>query len=121
MKKIVVLAAVLTLVSAPVFATELAPDSTKAAAGAVLKTVNSVSNLTNFIKFSKGVYAGAQTSATGYALTTAHYNGTKSFGTGYDATAIYSLDNAGAVIEGNLAAPSSSVTSEAFGSGWTKL
>ena len=121
MKKIIVLAVALTFAASSAFAVELTPVPAKAAAGAVLDVTNSVANVTGFMKFSKGVYAGAQTTILGYGLTTAHQSGTKYFGTGFDATAIFAQD-AGQVVGSTLAAPSSSVTDEAFPStDWTKL
>jgi len=121
MKKIFLLLAIFLLVSAPVFAAALTPDSTKAAAGATLETINSAANVTNFMKFSKGVYGGAQTSSTGYALTTAHTSGSKYYGTGWDATALY-VQDAGGVVAATLAAPTSSTADEAFpDADWTKL
>jgi Zn-dependent M28 family amino/carboxypeptidase len=117
MKKIALFAAVLALAATPALA--LTPDSSKAANGAVLDASGAAS-VTSFMRFSKGVYAGAVTNSTGYALTTAHTSGTKYYGTGYDSTAIYVKDAAG-VVGTTLAAPSSSVTSEAFTTGWSKL
>lgn len=121
MKKIIILAVILTFISGPVFAVELTPDSTKATAGAILNVTGSAADVTGFMKFSKGVYAGAQTTILGYALTTGHISGSKTFGTGYDATALFTLD-AGGTLGTTLAAPTSSVTSEAFPSGtWAQL
>ncbi len=121
MKKIIILAITLTFIAGPVFAATLTPDSTKATSGAILNVTGSVANITDFMKFSKGVYAGAQTSILGYALTTGHIQGSKSFGTGYDATALYTKD-AGGTLGATLAAPTSSVSADAFPSGtWTKL
>ena len=122
MKKLIIIAVALTFFASSATAATLAPVYAKATAGAVLDVTGSVANITGFMKFSKGVYAGAQTTILGYALSTGHMSGTKSFGTGYDATALYSLDNGGAVLGDGLLAPTSSVTSEAFPAGtWAKL
>ena len=124
MKKITILIAVLVLLSGSAFAATLTPDATKTD-GAIIDVINStVANVSGFFNFSKGVYAGAETNEYGYAMTTAHENGSKYFGTGYDATAIFvkSTDDGGKVMA-TLEAPTSSVASESFteADGWTKL
>ena len=71
-------------------------------------------SITSIAKASKNVSFGWNTSSTGYALATFHSSGTKSYGTGYDSTQIMFKDATA------VAAPSSSVSSEAF-SGWTAM
>lgn len=124
MKKIAIMTlfAVLML-AAPLLAATLTPDSTKATNGAVINVPSDAANaasVANFFKFSKGVYCGANYNSSGYTLTTGHTQGTKYYGTGYDATAIYAKD-AGGKVAATLPAPSDSNTTTAFGSGWTKL
>ena len=43
-------------------------------------------------KCSKGVYAGWNTTASGYVLVTMHQSGNRAFGSSHDATAIYRND-----------------------------
>jgi hypothetical protein len=121
MKKILILTlTVLVLASGVSFAETLDPDDTKASVGAVIDATGAAT-VDNFFKFSKGVYCGAEYDAFSYALTTAHLNGSKFFGTGFDATAIFVKD-AGQVVKDTLEAPSSSVAEVAFaGEGWSKM
>lgn len=121
MKKLVLLTAALAFLAVPAFAATLTPDASKAPDGPSIKTQNSAADITQFAKFSKGVYVGAETNTVGYAITTAHTSGTKFYGTASDATAIYVQDAAG-VVGSTLAAPTSSTAAEAFpSSDWTKL
>ena len=97
MKRILVLTlAVSVFAASTAFCSTLTPVSTKATAGAVIDAAGAAS-VANFFKFSKGVYAGANYNNVGYTLTTGHTSGTKYYGTGYDATAIYTKDAAGVV------------------------
>lgn len=124
MKKTLLLLVVFCLLAGPAIAETLTPDSSKAPAGAILSVTNSIQNIDEFSKLSKGVYAGAETNTVGYAITTAHTSGTKFFGTASDATAIYVRNPPGDPVVGSqLTAPSSSSASEAFDavSDWTKL
>lgn len=125
MKKIITLTIVLLAFAAPLFAATLTPVSSKATNGAVVDIPSDASNaaaVANFFKFSKGVYAGANYNSSGYTLTTGHTQGTKYYGTGYDATAIYVKDAAGKVAA-TLPAPTDSNTATAFTDAgkWTKL
>ena len=124
MKKIIIMFAVFVLLTGSAFGATLTPDPDKTGGAVIDVTHSSVANVTGFFYFSKGVYAGAETNEYGYSLTTAHENGSKYYGTGYDATAIYSKSTAdGAKVMDTLAAPSSSVAVDSFLSadGWTKL
>jgi len=94
MKKIIILIAISLFVASPVFAsgtlslaTTMA-DSGKSVWAAKSGTATSGTNLIG--KNSTGVGVGIETEALGYGLKTQHKNGTKSFGTTYDSTAIYS-------------------------------
>jgi hypothetical protein len=120
-KNIIFTLTISLLMASTAFCATLAPVSTKAASGAVLDASGSAA-ATAFVKFSKGVYAGANYNDIGYTLTTAHTSGTKFYGTGYDATAIYVKDAAG-VVGATLAAPTDSNTATAFptSASWTKL
>jgi len=68
-------------------------------------------------KCSKGVRLGVAYNEGGYALTSKHDNGTKIFGTAWDATAIYSQE----VGTGALEAFPGGTDYTAFGSGWTTM
>jgi hypothetical protein len=116
----------LFLVTVPAFAATLDPaDSVdKAPAGVIIQVANSIQDIDEFTKLSKGVYAGAETNTVGYALVTAHTSGTKFYGTASDATALYVRNPPGdAVVGSQLSAPTSSSAAEAFDAdtAWTKL
>ena len=107
MKKIIALTAMLMVISTSAFAAEIAfaiTDIGKSLNATADSTLNLPAALIG--KMSKGVYLGASYSATGYALSTYHQNGTKQFGTAFDATAIYVNDIGAAATP---VAPSSSV------------
>jgi hypothetical protein len=122
-KTIVMTLAFFVLASGAAFAVgeDLDPATgySKAATGAVIKA-EGAATVVGFYKFSKGVYAGAKYDPFSYALTTAHTSGSKYYGTGFDATAIYVKDAAG-VVKDSLAIPDDSVAELAFTTGWTKL
>lgn len=108
MKKIILLAAALCItMSASAFAAEVTP--TAADAG---KTVKAGAKVIG--KLSASVMLGAAYDATGYAITTQHLKGTKTFGTSHDSTAIYSNDTLVADAPGQS-------DSGAFGTGWTAM
>ncbi len=116
MKKYLGLCAMFVLLSAGfAAAATLTPDASKSG-GTVVGTGKATVDI---VKFSTGVYGGAEFSATGYAVDTYHKSGTKAYGTAYDATALYFKDlGTGAT----LTAPASSVAEEAFPTGeWTKM
>jgi len=114
MKKIIALTAFLSLFAV----NAMAADSSAGATGtsnATNQTLQATAPSSAAIaKASKNVQFGWNTSATGYALATFHTSGTKTYGTGYDSTRLYFNDATG------VAAPSSSLASEAF-SGWTAM
>ena len=115
MKKVIVLTLAMLLLASTGFAANLA-----ASAANVGKTLQATAPATQDIsKLSTGVYAGASYSGTGYSIATFHTNGTKAYGTAYDATALYWNDlGAG----GTLTAPTSSAADEAFpSSDWTVM
>jgi hypothetical protein len=114
MKKTIALVSLFLVFAVPAFATELTIDTSKA--GYVLQATTPAS--TTIAKLSKGVVIGSQYTGTGYAIDTYHLQGTKLYGTAYDSTAIYFKD-VGA--NATVVAPTSSVTSEAFGTGWTSM
>lgn len=109
MKKIAILAAMVTLLAAGAASAEtLAFSATKTDAGkAVLGDSKPLG------KLSANVSLAATHDGTGYAIATQHLNGTKCFGTSHDATAIYSNE----AKDQTLGASNSS----AFGSGWTAM
>lgn len=111
MKKIIVMTVALLMLAGTSFAAQLAASS--ADAGKTLAATAPAS--LDISKLSTGVYAGASYSATGYSIATYHKNGTKAYGTSYDATALY-WNELGA--GGTLTAPTSSAAADAF-SGWT--
>jgi hypothetical protein len=63
---------------------------------------------------SNGVYAGWNTNALGYAVTTQHISGSKSYGTAHDSTAIFRNDSL------QTTAPSAAADSS-FGTSWTAM
>ncbi len=94
MKKIISLTAISLFLASSSFAATLtlSMDSTgKSAYGAKTGvTITPGSAGTVLLgKTSTGVGIGANSEATGYSLQTQHKNGTKSYGTSYDSTAIY--------------------------------
>jgi hypothetical protein len=117
MKKIIALTSLFLIAAVPVFATSL--DYAAGNAGFVLKATAPATALIG--KTSKGVVICGAYTGTGYALATYHTNGTKEYGTAYDATAVYFKDvGAGATIT----APTSSVATDAGsfgGAGWSAL
>lgn len=109
MKKIIVI----TLLSMFVAGTALANTGTTTGGQALRATAPATIDIA---KASKNVSFGYNTSATGYALATFHTQGTKMYGTGYDSTKLYFIEATA------VAAPASSVTTEAFPSGtWTEM
>lgn len=117
MKKIIALTGLLLISAVPGFATQL--DYAAGNAGYVLKATAPANALIG--KMSKGVVICASFSSTGYALATYHTNGTKEFGTAYDATAIYVKDVGAAA---TITAPTSSTASDAAafgGTGWSAM
>lgn len=107
MKKIVIIMAAFSLVSSAAFATTITPSDNDAG-----KTV--MAGTKPIGKLSASVKLGANYDATGYAITTQHKKGTKTFGTSHDSTAIYAIESLEA------AAPNAS-DSAAFGAGWTAM
>lgn len=98
-KKISILTAMVLLVSSAAFAsgdidmgtTLLTSAATgKTLYGAKAATASTSSPLIG--KTSTGVGLGVHSTTQGYAVTTMHMNGTKQFGTSYDATNIFSKD-----------------------------
>lgn len=122
MKKLVVLfVAALLLTGTSAFAATLAPNSSKATAGAVLDA-SGAQGITGFMRFSKGVYGSAALDNTAFAIATGHTSGTKYYGTGYDSTAIFvqNTTNAAGTVATTLPALTASDSATAF-SGWSKL
>jgi len=125
MKKIVLLTVAIAFLAVPVFAATLTPVASKAPDGPSIGTISpSAAVITQFAKFSKGVYVGAETNTVGYAISTAHTSGTKYYGTASDATALYvkNATTTDGIVAGSLAAPTSSTAAQAFeANGYTKL
>ena len=123
MKKSILVLAMILLATGPAFAAAFAPAPAKAANGAVINA-NGAAGVTGFFKFSKNVYVSGFLSdvGTGYTIVTGHVQGSKYYGTGYDATAIFVKD-AGGNVGTTLPTPSTSVTEDAFtlADKWTKL
>ena len=118
MKKAIALAILCTFFALPAFAATLAATADQA--GYVLNATAPAATL--IAKTSKGVRIGVNYDATnglGYALSTFHIQGTKVFGTAYDSTALYFQDVGAGYTA--FAAPASSVTTAAFGTGWTAM
>ena len=65
-------------------------------------------------KCSKGVYAGWNSSASGYSMVTMHFDGNRSFGSSYDATAIYRNDL-------KISAAPGKADKSYFADGWTAM
>lgn len=109
MKKAFALIALLTFVSSTAFAVEIVPADNNAG-----KTVSCTADGKVIGKLSASVKLGANFDTTGYAITTQHMKGTKTFGTSHDSTAIYANESL------VTTAPGAS-DSSAFGSGWTAM
>lgn len=98
MKKIFALALVLLFATAITsFADTEAPASAnqgKSIYGKIASdpTATDDAEATLIGKCSKGVYAGWNTTASAYTIITMHFDGNRSFGSSYDATAIYRND-----------------------------
>ena len=97
MKKIFVLAIVLMF--ATTVSSFAAPDKAPDAADAGLSLYGAITGTaaktdTLLGKMSNGVYPGWNTNTLGYAVTTQHISGSKSYGTAHDSTAIYRNDSA---------------------------
>lgn len=115
MKKVLVLTALLMLVAGSCLA------ATKVTAEGASLTASAPAELL-ICKASKGVKLGVQyddTNGTGYSISSYHTSGTKMYGTAYDSTALYFKDVG--VNYASFAAPTSSVGTEAFGTGWTQM
>jgi ABC-type xylose transport system permease subunit len=117
MKKIIVITGLLLVSAAPVFAASLDYAATNAG-----KTLNATAPASALIgKTSKGVVLCGAYSSTGYALASYHTQGTKEFGTAYDATAIYVKDVG---TTATITAPTSSKATDAGafgGAGWSAM
>lgn len=117
MKKIIALTGFLLISAAPGFAASV--DYNVSNAGYVLKATTPANALIG--KMSKGVVLCSAYSNQGYALATYHTQGTKEFGTAYDATAIYVKDVGAAA---TITAPTSSKATDAAafgGTGWSAM
>ena len=114
MKKIIVLTLSFVLVAGSAMAANSAAGATGTTNVTNITLQAVTPSATPIAKASKNVVFGWNTSATGYSLATFHTSGGKSYGTGYDATRIYFTDATA------VAAPTSSVASEAFTT-WTVL
>ena len=115
MKKIFVITVLLMMVAGSAFAA-----TTTTSAGASL-TATDPATMT-ICTASKNVRLGVNyddANGTGYALSSYHTQGTKMYGTAFDSTQIFFQD-VGANYTG-FAAPSSSVSLEAFSTGWTSM
>ena len=120
MKKIIALTGLFLLAASSAFAAAAATGATTANTEEGYTLQATAPATTNIAKTSKGVRIAWNTTTTGYSLATYHMNGTKQFGTAYDSTAIMVKDvGTGAT----LAAPSSSVSAEAFptSGGWSAM
>jgi hypothetical protein len=122
MKRIIILTCLFVMTAVPVFASALEYGATNAG-----KTLNAAATGTPVTpagligKTSKGVVLCGAYSATGYALSTYHTQGTKQYGTAYDATAIYVKDVG---VAATITAPTSSSALDAAafgGTGWSAL
>lgn len=120
MKKAMILLMVLTfcLMSSNVFAAAAALATGGATTTGGGELAASTPATQSIARLSNNVNIGVQYASTGYALSTLHASGTKIYGTAYDSTALYFQDVG---VGGTLTAPSSSLSSEAFGTGWTKM
>jgi hypothetical protein len=107
MKKIAALvAAMLVFAAVSAFATDLTADTTKVG-------LTCTGDGKAIGKLSASVTMAAKYDTTAYAITTMNIKGTKTFGTSFDSTAIYSK-------EATIATPTNS-NSTAFGTGWTAM
>jgi len=119
MKKIFALTCILILASAGLALADVTKTASSAivdgsrggqvGAGTIGTAGNEISHL------STGVGLGWTCDVNGYALITEHTNGTKTYGTAADSTAIYTNDAK------PLTAPSASDDSAVSGAGWTSL
>jgi len=119
MKKAFALACIMILASAGLAMADVTAAASSAivdgsrggqvGAGAIGTAGNEISHL------STGVGLGWTCDVNGYALITQHTNGTKTYGTADDSTAIYTNESS------PLTAPSASDVSAVSGSGWTSL
>lgn len=118
MKKsiVVVMAVALCFLAGNAFAAALSSGSVSTVAGGTVVATAPAS--ADIAKMSTNVIIGATYSGTGYAIDTYHKSGTKAYGTAFDSTALYFKDLG---VNGTLTAPSSSLGTEAFGTGWTKM
>ena len=118
MKKIVVVMLVLSLFASSSFAATLL--ATDKETGYTVQATAPVNNIIG--KTSKGVRVAATYETTAYALVTMHLNGSKYYGTAYDASKLMVKSPAGD-ISAAFAAPAFSVADTAFTStdGWTAL
>ena len=120
MKNIIVLALVLLFASiVPSFADTEAPAVANAGMSLFARIDADPASTTDTSatligRLSKGVYAGWNSNASGYALITMHFDGNRSFGSSHDATAIYRNDTK------PTAAPDSADKGY-FDSGWTAM
>lgn len=115
MKKILIITAILMMVASSAFA------ATHVTAASAELRATSPANLL-IAKASKNVRFGVNYDAAngvGYALDTYHNNGTKMYGTAYDSTKLYFLEVGDNYQE--FAAPTSSVTVEAFTGSWIEM
>lgn len=122
MKKIIALSALFLMVfSSTSFAAALASGSVTTSDGLTVwggldSTVAASATAVLIGKTSNGVYFGANYTNTQYAIATKHTQGTKSFGTAHDSTAIFTTE----VGTGALSAAPSASTNAAFAS-WTEM
>ena len=124
MKKIIIVTLVVALsfVASSAFAADLGTGEVSASGGGTLAA--SAPATADIARFSNNVYVGVQYSGIGYALTTYHSSGTKVYGSAYDSTALFFKDiQTGGISSGTFAAPSSSLSEEAFETDgtWTKM
>lgn len=118
MKKIILVATVMLFACSSLSFAAASKAPTAADDGQTVYGVDTgtaTANDTLIAKLSTGVYLGWLTGVNGYTLYTQHKNGTRTYGTSYDSTALYRNDTI------QTAAPTSSLTATAFGSGWTEL
>ncbi len=113
MKKCIFITIMILLLAGTSFSAELTADADEA--GGTLHATTPADQ--DISKLSTGVYAAASYSALGYAIATYHIQGTKAYGTSFDATALF-WDDVGA--GGSLVTPTSSSVDEAFAD-WTEM